>query len=44
MCEWHTTDGSDTPSGHSSCVDGHGEIDIWSEVAKDIFGGVFIGE
>jgi NhaP-type Na+/H+ or K+/H+ antiporter len=26
-----------------TCVDGHGEIDIWAEVAKDIFGGIFIG-
>ena len=26
-----------------SCVTGHMEIDVWSEIAKDVFGGVFIG-
>jgi NhaP-type Na+/H+ or K+/H+ antiporter len=26
-----------------SCVTGHMEIDVWSEIAKDVFGGIFVG-
>lgn len=34
---------SDVTNTDGTCHDGHGEIDVWAEIAKDIFGGIFIG-
>jgi len=34
---------TDVTNTDGTCHDGHGEIDVWAEIAKDIFGGIFIG-
>jgi CPA1 family monovalent cation:H+ antiporter len=34
---------SDVTNTDGTCHDGHGEIVVWAEIAKDIFGGIFIG-
>jgi NhaP-type Na+/H+ or K+/H+ antiporter len=38
-----TINQSYSSSSSGKCIAGEGEVDVWSEVAKDIFGGVFIG-